>query len=96
MVPPGRTAELAPAQNDLGDFYGDGRGVAKDEVGAYKWLLLAAAQGEDEAKVMVSAREMLMSREQVAEGKRRADEWLEQWKARSTPNPVTDAPSIAK
>ena len=50
---------------------------------AYKWDLLAAAQGDTKAKRNAFMLELMMSQEQVAEGKQRADEWLEQRKATS-------------
>ena len=39
-------AELgdAPAQNDLGVMYADGRGVPQDDAEAVRWYRLAAAQ----------------------------------------------------
>ena len=67
---------LAAAQSNLGVCYERGDGVAKYEVEAYKWDLLAAAQGDTKAKRDVSMLELMMSREQLAEGKRRAEAWL--------------------
>lgn len=41
---------FAPAQHSLGKILsGGGRGVPSDKVQAYTWLLLAAAQGDEEA-----------------------------------------------
>ncbi len=60
------------AQNDLGLLYSHGEGVAQNDIEAYKWSSIAAAQGfEDSAK----ERNLLaqsMSREEIVEGQRRA------------------------
>jgi TPR repeat protein len=74
------------AQSNLGDCYERGDGVAKYEVEAYKWDLLAAAQGDTKAKRNASLLELLLSQEQIAEGKRRAQDWLEQRKKAPTNN----------
>jgi hypothetical protein len=71
---------LAAAQSNLGECYERGDGVAKYEVEGYKWDLLAAAQGNVKAKRNVFTLELIMSPEQKAEGKRRADVWLEERK----------------
>jgi TPR repeat protein len=46
--------------------------VPKDYVEAYKWFLLAAAKGDEDAKNFVSKLEDKMSREQIAEGQKLA------------------------
>ena len=74
----------AAAQNNLGCCYRDGQGVAKDVVEAYKWMRLAAAQGEGRGSKVMSTLEGLMSQEQIAEGKQRANDWLEQRKKSPT------------
>jgi TPR repeat protein len=74
---------LAAAQSNLGVCYEHGDGVAKYEVEAYKWDLLAAAQGDTKAKHNASLLELLLSQEQIAEGKRRTQDWLEQRKTTS-------------
>ena len=83
-----RAAEqnLAAAQSNLGVCYERGDGVAKYEVEAYKWDLLAAAQGDTKAKRNASMLELMLSPEEIAEGKRRAQAWLEQRKKPSTNN----------
>ena len=48
--------------------YLKGEGIPKDYVEAYKWLLLAAAQGDENSTKAIPLLETLMSREQVAEG----------------------------
>jgi TPR repeat protein len=49
-----------------------GDGVAKDEVQAVKWYLLAAGQGEAHAKRALSLLEPALTREQIAEGQKLA------------------------
>jgi TPR repeat protein len=63
----------AKAQERLGAafFLGKG-GLTKDEVEAYKWWLLAAGQGNDDAKHNMTIVENKMAREQIAEGQRLA------------------------
>jgi TPR repeat protein len=77
---------LAAAQSNLGVCYERGDGVAKYEVEAYKWDLLAAAQGDSKGKRNASMLELLLSPEEIAEGKRRAQDWLEQREKSSTNN----------
>lgn len=76
----------AAAQSNLGVCYERGEGVAKYEAEAYKWDLLAAAQGDNKAKRNASLLELMLSREEVADGKRRAQDWLEQRKKSSSDN----------
>ncbi len=80
-----RAAEqnLAEAQSNLGVCYERGDGVAKYELEAYKWDLLAAGQGDTKAKRNVPLLEVLLSPEEIAEGKQRAQAWREQRKATS-------------
>ena len=61
----------AAAQYNLGFCYDNGEGVAKDYVEAYKWLLLAARQGDDwmMKKNMTELESKLMTPEQIADGK---------------------------
>jgi hypothetical protein len=74
---------LAAAQSNLGVCYERGDGVAKYEVEAYKWYALAGAQGDTKAKRNASMLELMLSQEQIAEAKRRAQDWLEQRKKAS-------------
>jgi S1-C subfamily serine protease len=60
------------AQGALGFCYATGQGVVKDYVEAYKWWLLAGAQGDEKAKECMTILESRMSREQIAEGQRLA------------------------
>lgn len=66
------------AQHHLAFMYGQGRGVEKDMVEAYKWFTLAARQGEEGAINNLEMFAARMTPEQVAEGRRRALEFLEQ------------------
>src|SRR5262249_11341221 len=61
-----------PAQVKLGGSYCYGEGVAKDYVEAYKWWVLAAAQGDERAKKAGSIVESMMTRGQIAEGQKLA------------------------
>ena len=63
---------LADAQYILGVCYDSGEGVAKDEIEAYKWWLLAAGHGNDDPKYNMTIVENKMTREQIAEGQRLA------------------------
>ena len=60
------------AQTGLGSCYMLGEGVSKNSVEAYRWLLLAAAQGEQDAKDLIPGLENRMTREQIAEGQKLA------------------------
>jgi len=62
----------ALAQTNLGICYYNGDGVSKDQVEAYKWLLLAARQGDEHAKEGVTLLEHVLRPEQIAEGQKRA------------------------
>jgi TPR repeat protein len=63
------------AQFYLGVCYAKGDGVPKDEVEAYKWCLLAGAQGDEDAKKLVSLLEKRLSRDEIREGQVRAREF---------------------
>ena len=64
----------ALAQYDLGVFYAKGEGVAKDDAEAYKWFLLAAAQGFEESKRLAATIEKYISRGEIADGQKLARE----------------------
>jgi hypothetical protein len=51
----------ADAQYILGVCYDSGEGVAKDEIEAYKWWLLAAGHGNDDAKYNITIVENKMT-----------------------------------
>jgi len=67
----GRT-EFAPAQYNLGNCYAEGEGVVKNEIESYKWVLLAAAQGNQNGRKAVAILEIRLTREQIAEGQKLA------------------------
>ena len=69
---------FAPAQNCLGVCYERGDGVPKHEVEAYKWYLLAAAQGDEKAKDNADLVELVLLPDQIADGKRRAENFKPQ------------------
>lgn len=56
----------AYAQYRLGICYAEGEGVAKDYVEAYKWELLAAGQGDEDAKKTMTVFESKMTPKQIA------------------------------
>ena len=63
------------AQFDLGVFYSKGEGVPQDDLLAYMWFDLAAAQGDADA---VKARDFTSARmtsNQIAEAQRLARDW---------------------
>ena len=57
-----------------------GRGLPKDDVEACRWYLLASGHGVSQAKRNLAMLELRLSREEVAEGRRRAHDWLERQK----------------
>ena len=60
------------AHLSLGARYGNGEGVPKDDLEAYKWLLLAGAQGNEIAKKNLSIVERKLTGSQRAEGQKLA------------------------
>lgn len=77
----------AEAQNNLGIMYAQGKGVPKDEVEAYKWLLLAGALREA-AKGNIEITESRLTPTQRAEGQRLAREFQAR-KAHREESPVS-------
>jgi TPR repeat protein len=78
-VPPSR---ISPRRNSiLGICYERHEGVAEDWVEAYKWLLLAARQGNEAAKKYMTGPEStemwskMLTPEQIAQGQKRAREF---------------------
>jgi TPR repeat protein len=63
------------AQRNLGVCYANGEGVMKDYVEAYKWWLLAARQGHEDAKKDMTMLESAMTPEQITEGQKRASDF---------------------
>jgi TPR repeat protein len=68
----------APAQFNLGVQRAKGDGVPLDRVEAYRCLSAAAAHGHSHAAALCDAISKLMTPEQLAEAKRRAEEWRKQ------------------
>ena len=66
----------ANAQFNLGLAYLEGQGVPKDLAFAYKWLYVAGIRDAD-ARARRQRLGQSMTREQIAEGRRLAREWLE-------------------
>ena len=66
--------------------YSEGNGVVQDLAEAIKWLFLAAAKGDSEARDTINALSQSNSREYV-EGQQRANAWQNQHpKAFMNPN----------
>lgn len=70
---------FTPSQYNLAQHYKDGAGVPKDICEAYKWLVLAAKRNNRLAED-VTKTEGMMSPEEIAEGTRRANDWLKNYK----------------
>lgn len=75
--------DFAHSQLRLGLMFGDGSGVPSDSVRAYKWLTLAASNGDRDQSAFVDARRAresltaIMNSQDLAEAQRMAMEWLE-------------------
>ena len=69
---------FANAQYNLGIMYDTGDGVPEDDVLAYMWANLAAAQGHENAQEIQNIIEERMTREQIAEAQRMSREWIEE------------------
>lgn len=67
----------AAAQCQLGRMHLTGAGVPKDDVEAYKWANLAAAQGDPAAKKVIAFLMIRMTPPQIADGKRRSQDFLD-------------------
>ena len=65
------------AQNNLGRMYAEGSGVPEDDVLAYMWFNLSAAQGQELAQSNKDIIERRMTREQIGEAQRLSREWIE-------------------
>ena len=73
-----KTAEQgdSAAQFTLSGMYYFGQGVKKDDVKAYMWANLAAAQGLEEAVNILDLLLKELTPSQIEEGQRLAREWL--------------------
>ena len=56
-------------------MYDDGEGVSKDKVQAYKWLSLAAMNGDKPTPMLCDLLAKEMTPAQIAEDKKLASEW---------------------
>jgi TPR repeat protein len=68
---------FVPAMTKMGEFYDLGLGVQKDPIEAYKWLVLAAVQNDDDAKHDIADLSSRLSPEQIAAGKKAAQDWIQ-------------------
>ena len=66
----------AAAQSNLGFCYAHGPGVAEDSVEAYKWLLLAAREGDEDPKKNITELDSKLTPEQNAQGQKRARDFM--------------------
>ncbi len=66
---------FASAQNNLAKMYRRGEGVPKDDVLAHMWWSLAAAQGDELARINRDRLTEQMTPVQLAEAQRLAREW---------------------
>jgi uncharacterized protein len=66
---------LRDAQFNLGLLYAKGQGVPRDDVQAYMWFELSAAQGGQSAVNNRDAAAQRMTAEQIAEAQKLAREW---------------------
>ena len=71
---------LASAQFNLGLCCVRGQGTKQDDVEGYKWIFLSSAQGFEQAKDTIKKLDAGLDPKEIAEGKNRANIWLEQHK----------------
>jgi TPR repeat protein len=83
----------AMAQSNLAFMYANGYGVDKDLTEAYKWMLLAGVNGFYSAEAITSI-ETNMTAKQMAEGRRLANEYLQQKKCEEKNTPPTGTEGI--
>lgn len=76
------------AQSTLGVYYGIGRGVSQDYTKAYFWSILAQAGGDEASKYRIPLLVSHLSRGQIVEIQKQANEWLKEHNlASSKPSP---------
>ena len=68
----------ANSQYALGYVYANGDGVPEDQVLAYMWWNLSAAQGNELAREIKDLIEQRMTREQIGDADRLSREWIEE------------------
>ena len=84
----------AAAQCQIGRMHLTGVGVPKDDVEAYKWSNLAATQGDAAAKKVIAFLLIRMTSKQIAEGKQRAEDFIDAKKAGESLSLPDEAPSL--
>lgn len=67
--------DLAIGQFNLGEFYANGTGVARDIVQSYFWLSLAAAKGDDAAAMRRDEIVSSMAPDEIAAGDNLVGNW---------------------
>ena len=72
MVSQSRQAKSRRGATQFGHVLLQWRRCGKDWVEAYQWLLLAARQGDEDAKKNITELERKLTPEQIAEGQKRA------------------------
>ena len=70
------------AQYKLGVMYATSQAKTKDDVVAYMWFNLAAAQGNEEARGRKGTLSKRMTREQIAEAQKLSREWVAKHQSR--------------
>ena len=68
------------AQNRLGTLYAEGNAVTKNMLEAYKWFLIASANGYENAKGNKEKAEKSLSAAEIQKGQLLAKKWMEQSK----------------
>jgi hypothetical protein len=66
----------APAQDNLGVMYANGKGLPENDLAALMWFNLAATQGNDGAREERARIEQTMTRVQIADAQRLSREWI--------------------
>ena len=84
---------VARAQLGLAGCYFRGRGVAKDYVEAYKWLVLSSAGGVAESTNVLKIIEKMMTPEQILEDQRCAGLLLQPPKGSTADKAEPDGPA---
>lgn len=64
------------AQLNLGGMYESGIGVPQNNIIAYKWFQLAYSNGNVTGRSFIETLERLMTPQQIAEGRKLANEWM--------------------
>ncbi len=67
---------FAGAQYNLGIMYGKGEGMPRDSVCAHMWFTLAAALGDEKAKLGQDKAANRMTSDQIDEAEHMTREWM--------------------